>query len=105
MNDGYSVIITTASNEEEAKKIIDSLLGKQLAACIQMFPVNSFYSWMGEICNDSEVSLSIKCKSILFDEIKDDIISNHSYEVPEIILLPIKNGFVDYLRWIDEVSK
>jgi periplasmic divalent cation tolerance protein len=101
----YAVVLTTCSNEDDAKKIIASLLEKKLAACIQTYPVNSFYSWKGSLCHDNEILLLIKCKYGLFDSIKADILENHPYEIPEIILLPISDGYGKYLSWIDEVSK
>lgn len=51
----YAVVLTTCSNEDDAKKIIASLLEKKLAACIQTFPINSYYNWKGSLCNDKEI--------------------------------------------------
>jgi periplasmic divalent cation tolerance protein len=76
-----------------------------LVACIQIFSINSFYSWKGEICNDNEVILLIKCNQKHYTEIEETIVKNHTYELPEIILLPINGGLNRYLGWIDEVSK
>lgn len=105
MESKYAIIITTCANDEDAKIIIDSLLEKKLAACIQLFHVNSFYSWKGDVVNDLESILFIKCKESNFDEINNDIMVNHKYETPEIVKIPITNGFEGYLKWIDEVSK
>lgn len=101
----YAVALTTCASEDDAKKIIASLLEKKLAACIQTYPVNSFYYWKDSLCNDREILLLIKCKHELFDSIKNDILENHNYELPEIILLPIIDGYEKYLSWIDEVSR
>jgi periplasmic divalent cation tolerance protein len=101
----YAVVLTTCSNEEDAKKIINALLEKKLAACIQLFPINSYYSWKGEVCNDNEVALLVKCNRNHYAEIEETILANHTYELPEIILLPINGGLDKYLGWIDEVSK
>ena len=105
MDGKYAIVITTCANDEDAKIIIDSLLEKQLAACIQVFHVNSYYSWKGSIANDPESILFIKCKNINYVEIEADILSNHKYETPEIIKLPITAGFSGYIQWMDEVSK
>lgn len=105
MDNKYSVVITTCANDEDAKIIIDSLLEKKLAACIQVFHVNSYYSWKGSVANDSESILFVKCKDSNYDEIEADIIVNHKYETPEIIKLPITAGFSGYLQWMEEVSK
>ncbi|MCL2196422.1 MAG: divalent-cation tolerance protein CutA [Treponema sp.] len=104
MDTQYAMIVNTCPNEETAKKIANLLLEKKLAACIQLFPINSFYSWKGEICNDNEIILFIKCRQNFYAAIEEEIIANHPYEVPEIIMLPVIGGFNKYLGWIDEVS-
>jgi len=77
------------------------LVMRRLAACVQLLPINSVYSWKGEICDDDEVVLLIKSSAALFDEIATAIKDAHSYEVPEIIQLPIIGGLPEYLKWID----
>ena len=97
----YSIIITTFSDKESAVAISKLLIEKRLAACVQMFPVESIYSWQDKICQDNEVTLFIKSKTSLFEEIKKMIKENHSYEVPEIIQVPVTDGLPEYLKWID----
>ena len=101
MKNDYSIIITTAACKDAAGKIAKLLIEKKLAACVQMFPVESVYFWQGKICEDDEVTLFIKSKTALFEEIASAIKANHEYEVPEIIQIPVTNGFPDYLKWID----
>jgi len=100
----YAVVVTTCPNEETSKKIAGLLLEKKLAACIQLFPINSIYLWKGEICDDNEITLFIKCNQSFYAAIEELIIANHPYEVPEIIMLPVIGGFEKYLGWVDEVS-
>ena len=100
----YSVIITTAAGKDAAKKIANMLVEKHLAACVQMSPIKSVYFWQGKICEDDEVTLFIKSKTALFDEIAAMIKTVHEYEVPEIIQIPVTDGLPDYLRWIDECT-
>jgi len=102
MQNNYSIIITTTPNKELAKKIAKMLVEKRLAACGQMFPIESIYHWQGKINEDNEIMLFIKSKTELLDKIKALIIENHTYEVPEIIQIPITDGLPDYLKWIDE---
>ena len=97
----YSIIITTAGSKDTAKKIANFLVEKNLAACAQMFPIESVYSWQGKIHQDNEIALFIKSKTALFDKIAEAIKANHEYEVPEIIQIPVTNGLPDYLKWID----
>lgn len=99
---GYSMIITTCADKEAAKAIAKILLEKQLAACVQMLPVESMYVWQGKICDDNETILFIKSKAGLFDEIAAVIKENHCYEIPEIIQVPITAGLPEYLKWIAE---
>jgi periplasmic divalent cation tolerance protein len=105
MKEEFSVVMATCGSIDEAKTIIDALLDEKLAACIQTIKIDSHYIWKGDVCRDSEILLLIKTKKELFEEIKNTICKNHSYEVPEIILLPIEDGYPPYLAWISEVCK
>lgn len=104
MNTNYAIVLTTCANEDDSKVIINTLLEKKLAACIQIFPINSFYFWKGEVCNDSEICVLIKCNVCNYEKIEETIKHHHTYELPEIILLPITRGLPGYLNWIDEVT-
>lgn len=97
----YCVVLTTYNKEEIGKKIIDALLLNKLAACIQVSNLKSYYNWKGNINCDDENLLIIKTKTILYNDVEQVIRDNHNYELPEIIVLPISNGFSDYLSWID----
>ena len=99
---GYSMVVSTCPDKAMAKSIAGLLLERRLAACVQMFPIESVYWWDGEICDDSEVALFIKAKAENFARISDVIKANHSYEVPEIIQIPITDGLPEYLKWIGE---
>ena len=101
-NNEYAVVTTACANEDEADKIAFVLINSKLAACAQMFPVNSRYIWKGELCKDSEILLLIKCRRDKYAEIEKTILENHSYELPEIILAPVEGGYSKYLQWIDE---
>jgi len=104
LQDNHSLIITTTPDKESARKIVRLLVDKKLAACGQIFPIESIYFWQGKVCDESEVMLFIKSKTALFDEIKILIKENHSYEVPEIVQIPITNGLPEYLQWIDDCT-
>ena len=101
----YSVITATFPDENSAKNAAGMLVEHRLAACVQMLPINSVYSWKGKVCNDDEVLLVIKSKTELFGEITTTIKDAHVYEVPEIIQLPVINGLPEYLKWIDDNTK
>ncbi|MBE9059903.1 divalent-cation tolerance protein CutA [cf. Phormidesmis sp. LEGE 11477] len=105
MSNQYSVVITTVSSDDDATNLAEVLLSKQLAACVQVVPIKSHYTWKGSLNVDSEQLLMIKAKHSDFSAIQQCIVENHSYEVPEIIEVPITAGFPAYLSWIDEVTK
>jgi len=102
METDYAVVLTSCANEKDAKPIINSLLSKNLAACIQILPIKSYYLWKGDIANDSEVLLLIKCNKSKFEKIKNEILNLHKYELPEIIQLSVSDGLEKYLAWIDD---
>jgi len=97
------MVISTCGNKESAKQIAKSLIDAKLAACVQMLPVASMYVWQDKVCEDDETALLIKTKTALFDKIVSVIKENHSYEVPEIIQLPVTDGLPEYLSWIDKM--
>ena len=104
MENEYSIIITTCAEKETAKSIAKMLIEKRLAACVQMFPVESIYFWQDKVCDDNEIALLIKSKAIRFNEISAAIRETHAYEVPEIIQIPITDGLPEYLKWIDDCT-
>jgi periplasmic divalent cation tolerance protein len=105
MNSEYAVVTTACANGEEAEKITAVLLERKLAACVQMFPVDSRYVWKGEICADKEILLLIKCRRDCYAGIERAILENHSYELPEILLTPVLGGYGKYLAWMDNNEK
>ena len=101
----YCVILTTCANREEAERLARLLIEARLAACVQMTGVTSFYEWDGALSRDDEQLLLIKAPSSSYGEIEACISHNHSYDVPEIIQIPILAGSESYLKWIDTVTK
>ena len=105
MKSKYALIITTTNSKKNAKKIIKVLLKKKLAACIQLFPIESFYTWEGKVNQDKEFILFIKSTKNLYSHIEKVILKKHSYTTPEIIEVPIQAGATAYLSWISDVTK
>ena len=98
----FIVIFVTASSEEEAKKIAQSLVEKRLAACVNIIKdVQSVFRWKGKILDEKELLLIIKTRKKLYKNVEEEVKNLHAYEVPEIIALPIISGSKDYLYWID----
>ncbi len=99
MSDALIVLIT-ATSAEEAQTIARTLIEEKLAACVSRFPVQSTYTWEGNIEEDEEWQLIIKTQRRQFDRLQGRVQDLHSYEVPEIIALPIETGSAAYLNWI-----
>ncbi len=96
------VVFITVSGEEEGRKIARLLVGARKAACVNILAgVESVFWWEGEIDSEQESLLVVKTRAALFPEVVDLVKSAHSYEVPEIIALPIVAGNKDYLEWLD----
>lgn len=98
----YGVVLITASSETEGESIARALIEAKLAACVSLTPVRSIYTWQGKINSDREWQLIIKTDLNLFPALESKIKEIHSYEVPEIIALPIIAGSQSYLDWIGE---
>lgn len=96
----YGIVLTTVASEKQGKAIAEVLLTEKLAACINIFPIESLYIWQDKINQDREWQLIIKTRLKLLPEITAKIQSIHDYEVPEIIALPIINGENSYLQWL-----
>jgi periplasmic divalent cation tolerance protein len=96
------VVLSTCGSAEEAAKIARALVEKKLAACVNVMPaVRSFYRWKDVIEDESESLLVIKSSRALFNDLRVEIEKLHSYEVPEVIAVPIVDGSEGYLEWLD----
>ncbi|MFH1383124.1 MAG: divalent-cation tolerance protein CutA [Chloroflexota bacterium] len=97
------VVLITASTEKEARAIADCLLTKRKAACVNIVPkVDSSFWWQDKIDTAQESLLLVKTKASLVPQIITLVKGIHSYQVPEIIALPVIAGNPDYLEWIDK---
>lgn len=99
----YIQVFTTVESEEQGRRIARALVQKRLAACGQvMGPILSTYWWKGNLEEAGEWFCILKSRGDLFDVLEKEIRALHSYEVPEIVAVPIATGTRDYLQWIDE---
>ena len=98
------IILTTVSSMKEGESIAAKLVDKKLAACVNIIPqITSIYQWKNKINRDDEFLLIIKAVDYLEHDVYDIIRVNHSYEVPEIITLDIKNIDKKYSEWLNSV--
>ena len=100
---GKIVVISTCGSEEEAARIAERLVIEKLAACVSVLPqVRSFYRWEGKLENAAEVFLLIKSSREHFDRLRHVLESCHSYQIPEVLALPVVDGSPSYLNWLDQ---
>jgi len=100
--EGKIVVFVTTDSQEEAQKIATRLLNQRKVACVNIVPrVDSLFWWQGKLDSARESLVIAKTKASLLPEVVSLVKDVHSYEVPEIIALPIIGGNEDYLNWID----
>jgi periplasmic divalent cation tolerance protein len=97
------VVLSTCASADEAARIARALVGERLAACVNVVPgVHSVYRWKGEVEETTEWLLLIKSRRPLFERLAEALRQVHSYDVPEIVALPIVAGSESYLEWLGQ---
>ena len=103
MASGYILVLVTCRSRVEARTIVDALIKKRLIACGTIVPpVTSVFRWKGKTEQAHECAFVAKTRRALFRKIALEVKRLHSYEVPEIIAVPIVAGYGPYLSWIEE---
>jgi Uncharacterized protein involved in tolerance to divalent cations len=97
---GEICVLYVTAPPSQSEKITNSLLAKRLIACANITPVRSLYRWKGETCDDKEDLLIIKTRKSLVQAVITAVKTEHPYEVPEIIALPVIAGHLPYLDWV-----
>lgn len=106
MKNNYIIILVTSKDKQEAEKITQTLLKENLIACANIVnPVTSFFHWSGKIEVAEECLIIMKSRMDLFTQVAERVKSLHSYEVPEILALPIVEGSKTYLNWMSATLK
>lgn len=96
------VVLITTGSKEEADRIANALVAELMAACVNVIPgVTSVYRWQGEVQRAQEWLLVAKSRIEALNNLISRVKALHSYDVPEIIALPVTGGSDTYLRWID----
>jgi periplasmic divalent cation tolerance protein len=102
---GEIVVFITTKDEQEAETIAQLLLDRHLIACCNMVSdVRSMFRWQGALESEDECLMILKTRSSLLNEVVEAVKSAHSYEVPEIIAIPVIGGNQEYLKWIGDVT-
>ena len=98
----YRLVLTTCPDTEAANRIAQALVKERLAACVNVLPaMQSVYRWRGNIESASEHLLLIKIRAADYPAVEQQIRALHSYELPEVIAVPLVGGLAAYLAWID----
>ena len=102
MTQGYVVVLVTCGSKQEAEKVVQNLLDAKLIACGNIIgPVTSFFRWYGKSEKAEEWLALMKSRRDLFDKLAAAVKALHSYEVPEILALPVVEGAKEYLDWLE----
>ena len=97
------LVMMTTDSEEQAETIAKTLLEERLIACANLIGgIRSLYRWEGQVCDDREILLFCKTRQSLFSRLSETVKSIHPYDVPEIIALPLVDGWQPYLEWVEQ---
>lgn len=99
--DYFGIVETTCSTQEEADKIIKELFEKKLCVCIHKSQSNSTYLWEDKTVSEDEFVLRIKTKKNLYSRVERVVLDNHSYDLPEIVMVPIIKSTQEYFDWMN----
>jgi len=101
LRNSYIIIIVTTASREEAETIVQRLLEARLIACANIIgPVSSHFHWSGKIEKAEEYLIIMKSRQDLFEKLSEAVKALHSYEVPEILALPVVEGSKAYMDWL-----
>ena len=102
MRSTHIIVMVTTANKQEAEKITQQLIKERLIACANITtPVSSFFHWAGKIEKAEEYLIFMKSRKDLFKKLAETVKALHTYELPEIIALPIIESSKGYLAWLD----
>ena len=100
MSSEFCVVLTTTDDEEIANKIASYLIEENLANCVQIDQVISFFKWKGGTKQTREFRLMVKASTVKYAKIEKAIVATHNYNIPEIVKLDITGGSSQYLSWV-----
>jgi len=95
----FVFVYSTFPDAEAARKVAQALVGAKLAACVNIYPVESVYEWQGKLEDGPEAAAFIKTRRALVDQVIAAALALHPYTVPCFLTLPIESGNEDYLSW------
>ncbi len=103
---GELIVLVTASTQEEALRIGRRMVEKKLVACVTVVPnVISIFEWEGKVSESPEWLMVLKSNSDAYCALEAEVQAHHSYDVPEILALPVVKGSRDYLAWLNDMTR
>ena len=96
------LVVFSTAPQDKSELLARMLIEKRVVACVNVVPVRSYYRWKGEFCSEQEHLLIAKTTKEKARDVIATIKSNHPYEVPEIIALPVFDGYLPYLEWVNK---
>lgn len=100
-----AIALVTAGSETEAESLATALVEAGLAACVNLTPVRSIYTWQGQLQSEPEWQLIIKTQRSHFAALETKVRELHSYEVPEVLAVPLVAGSAPYLNWLGAATR
>lgn len=94
------VVVLCTAPPEAAENMAQTLVLERLAACVNICPVKSYYTWQDKLCSDAEELMVIKTEKRMTDQLAKRIQELHSYDLPEIVVLSVSGGDPGYLQWL-----
>ena len=100
VNHSFVLCLTTIDSASKADELAAKIVKAKLGACVSIHSIHSVYFWEDEIKKEREYQLMIKTQATLTDKLQKFILDNHSYNLPEVIFIPLEGGDKKYLEWI-----
>ncbi len=100
-----AMVMTAVDSEAAAELLARQLVDAQLAACVQVLPVKSFYVWQGDSRREAEHLLLIKTRASLFEQVESFLLAQHPYDTPEILQVPVSGISAAYGRWLLDATR
>lgn len=95
------IVLTTLPSSDAAAELAKKVVGEKLAACANLIPaLRSIYRWQDKLQDENEVLVLFKTRQEQFERLKARILELHPYEVPEVLAIPVEQGYQAYLEWI-----
>ncbi|QUN07682.1 divalent-cation tolerance protein CutA [Shewanella yunxiaonensis] len=102
----FLLVFCSCPDHDTALTLARTLVKEGLVACAQLSsPITSVYHWQEQLCEDSEISLQLKCLAAVYPKLQQRVLQLHPYEVPELIAVEIQQGLPTYLDWIKDNTR